>query len=520
MPRTNGRVRCIWIGVGLLLLLAPHALSQQMTTAAAWSPDAVRVASRSDRHGEWATYAIAANGRGDRLLPYGLAPETLPGWAPRSTHLGLLSGCRGQIAYYWTDRTGMVPAGGAQALAAGLASEYSRGRCDAVIAVATRHLQPADTPDPTVRYLRGLAALRVFRLSLAAGDLAPLDGFAPWPDWAPARQVAAQVRTLQALCPPQVRELRRGSAAIFRVYYEEDNAWTRALLATLPQAHAQVTAFYGLDPGGTPVFVFRRSSPYNAFFEAYAECSPTEWQWAAGATGSLLFCQADANGDEPAPAGTDYFRASIAHEFSHCLLGRYVGWGPVPDWLDEGLAEECGARLAPGDYARNDEYMAEALAGAGPLPLELLEHRFYEADTTRAAYAQAFSMVRYLDARFGRGRLLRLIEVLRAVESADAAFRRVLGTDQQGVYDAWLLAARTQYGPAPEGPLAPPPQTRCSEGNPGRRRTSRSWTPHHPRLPTTRGPAGRPSPWDCSACCCSGSASRTATSSCRARGWA
>jgi len=426
-PHAAGPVRRIGMGVALLLLAA-HALAQHAAPTAAWS-------ACSD---DWPRRA-------------GLAPETLPGWVPRGTHLDALGTDGRQQAYYWTDRLGALPPPGAGALALSLADEYGRGHCDAVIAVATRYLQSADTPDPTIRYLRGLAALRVFRLALAAADLKALDGLVPWPGWAAADQAAARVRTLQALCPPQVRELQRGGVPIFRVYYEEDNAWTRALLATLPEAYARVTGFCGREPGETPVFVFRHNLAYEAFFEAYAEEPPKRWQWAAGATGSLLFCQEDANREEAAAAGSDYFRAAIAHEFAHCLLGRYVGWGPVPAWLDEGLAQECGARLASGDYARNDAAIAEALAGTSLLALEALERSFYDEDTKHMAYAEAFAMVRHMEHRFGRGRLLRLIVALREARDPDAALRKVVGLDQQGVYDAWLQAARAQYGSAPGG---------------------------------------------------------------------
>ena len=63
----------------------------------------------------------------------------------------------------------------------------------------------------------------------------------------------------------------------------------------------------------------------------------------------MLFCERNADGRSPAKEGSPYFRASVAHEFSHCLLRRYLGNVDIPTWINEGLAMHCGAFMSP-DY--------------------------------------------------------------------------------------------------------------------------------------------------------------------------
>ena len=154
-------------------------------------------------------------------------------------------------------------------IATPLARIYNLGNYDEVIARATVFLNRSG-PDPKLLYLRGRAAYRIGWFGMAQADLVPLGTFRPWQSWPPASQLAGQVAAMRALCPPHVAELRSGHTVVFRVYTEVDNAWSKALAKTLPEAYEKVSQFYGTNLAETAVFVFQTGPRYNAFFRAFS----------------------------------------------------------------------------------------------------------------------------------------------------------------------------------------------------------------------------------------------------------
>ena len=329
-------------------------------------------------------------------------------------------------------------------LAADLAALLRKGLYDEVILQASNQIERTEEPDKALLYLRGQAAFRIGRFALAAADLGQLGDYKPWDKWTPASEYAARVAEMLRLCPRLVHEITQRGGVVFRVYFEEDHPWAAAIMATLPEAYTRVCQFYGVTLAETPVFIFSTGPRYNAFYRAFSGGRPpTGWQWATGGGGLLMFCQHDVDGTQPAATGSDYFRAAIAHEFSHCLLRRYLGAMALPPWLDEGLAMLCGAFMSPGDHDNNDATIAEVLRGAGPLPIEVLseKERFYRSDVHQTAYAIGFSMTRLLYERIGRAGLMRLLNALRQEGDVDRALRQVCGLDSRQLHAVWVEAA-------------------------------------------------------------------------------
>jgi hypothetical protein len=323
--------------------------------------------------------------------------------------------------------------------AADLAELMQAGRYDEVVAAATEELGKTEEPDKQLQYLRGYAAFRIAWYGLAEKDLAPLGDYAPWEKWPPASEFAERITKIRALAPENVHEIRKGNACLFRIYYEEANPWTDAIVKTLPEAYDQVCGFYGVDLAETAVFIFSDGPRYNAFFTVASGHAPTDWQWATGSSGVLAFCQRDAEGWEPSQPGTAYQRSSIAHEFSHCLLRRFLGTVRCPPWLDEGLAMFCGALMAPEDFQRNDSAVARMMRGQTALPVSVLADRdqFYSNGLHRTAYAEGFAMVRFMESEIGRDGILKLLTLLRDEGDLDKALEKGWGTNPELLYAAW-----------------------------------------------------------------------------------
>lgn len=100
--------------------------------------------------------------------------------------------------------------------------------------------------------------------------------------------------------------------------------------------------------------------------------------------------------------GSILLKSILYHEYSHVLVG-YLARGPIPVWLNEGLAEIAGRR-----------YVAPPSPEAGEravVPWPELEESFEHLDSSqvRDAYEQSYFMVDYLIERFGRYKINELV---------------------------------------------------------------------------------------------------------------
>jgi len=331
-----------------------------------------------------------------------------------------------------------------EALNLELADLVNAGRYDETIAKATEYLEAAEEkgeePDNTVQYLRGHAAYHIAWYGLAESDFAPLGDFSPWDEWEPASHYTELFPVIKRLAPKNVHEIRQRKAVVFRIYYDEADEWTDTVVRTLADAYRAVCEFYGVTLTETVVVIFSDGPRYNEFFQTIHEAEPTAWQWAAGGTGVLYFCGRNAEGEVFPDPTTDYLRSSIAHEFSHCLLHRYLGTTDIPPWLDEGLATWCGALLVPEEMARNDRAIARVVTKEQELSLPELStwEGFYEQGKERTAYTQAFAMTRYLESEVGRPGLMQLLTLLRDEGDLDKAFEKGWGLTSEQFYRQWL----------------------------------------------------------------------------------
>ena len=109
----------------------------------------------------------------------------------------------------------------------------------------------------------------------------------------------------------------------------------------------------------------------------------------------------------------------IGHECVHFILGRWAG--PIPAWLDEGLA----IYLLLGMVDRYRQELEQAAAHEALIPYELLERPFtvLDRELQPLAYAQGCAMAAHLAAEYGRRRLGQLLRSLGRGQSMDQALR-------------------------------------------------------------------------------------------------
>jgi len=133
----------------------------------------------------------------------------------------------------------------------------------------------------------------------------------------------------------------------------------------------------------------------------------------------------------------DRFAGLIVHEMAHAVLDGRGTAASLPRWLDEGLAERLSWKrrgmedLAPNQVAELKQ--AAERRALTPLPATGALSRF--------GYLQAYAAVLFLDARFGRDKVLTLVRATLGGEPFDRVLRREMGlsmADLEYGFAAWV----------------------------------------------------------------------------------
>ena len=138
---------------------------------------------------------------------------------------------------------------------------------------------------------------------------------------------------------------------------------------------------------------------------------------------------------------------TVSHEFTHLLVAEAAGGtaSAIPSWLNEGLAEY-------GNIDQTDDYDAALRYGIYTRrirPLWYLSSFTGEPEDILIAYGQGKSVVSFMIARWGEGRVSRLFEVVRNTNDIDSALLQVYGVDQYGLDTAWRQSIGLESLPSP-----------------------------------------------------------------------
>ena len=145
-----------------------------------------------------------------------------------------------------------------------------------------------------------------------------------------------------------------------------------------------------------------------------------------------------------------------SHEFTHILLAEAAGrgYGRVPAWLNEGLAEYANLDQTP----FYDRALAYAVYTRRLKPLWYLDAFTGEPDDIIIAYGQGKSAVKHLIDTYGEEKISELMNAFGKNLSADEALKEVYGFDQYGLDSEWRLSLGLEPLPPPEelrGELTP-----------------------------------------------------------------
>jgi hypothetical protein len=177
--------------------------------------------------------------------------------------------------------------------------------------------------------------------------------------------------------------------------FEWDRAsYEKTLGDVVRSSHDEVSAWLGWPLARTLQIHVLTRARYEAQFG-----SDAAWSRGAHYQGGAIYVNGGARLDGS-------FEGLIAHEISHAFLDRVGTAGRLPTWVNEGIAERLG-------YRRRGQ---ESLTTTQVSQLEdALDHRFLTPLPARGApsrfgYLQCFASILYLEQKFGKERLVRIVE--------------------------------------------------------------------------------------------------------------
>ncbi len=166
---------------------------------------------------------------------------------------------------------------------------------------------------------------------------------------------------------------------------------------------------------------------------------PQEW------TGGVAFTNYGTIAIGISPSNLSWGKRALAHELTH-LVVHQMTFGPfsdLPTWLDEGLAV-----YAEGDLGESFRNALESAVSEQDLhSVESLSSSF-PADPQEAllAYAESYSIVKFLIEEYGSDKVLRLLQVFKEGSSPDGALKKVYEFGTDGLEMRWRTSLGLESG--------------------------------------------------------------------------
>jgi hypothetical protein len=182
----------------------------------------------------------------------------------------------------------------------------------------------------------------------------------------------------------------------------------------------------------------------------------------------------------------------VSHEVTHLATAEAArrAYPRMPAWLKEGLAEY--GNLAP--TSGYDDALARGIHDGRIKPLSNLATFRGTPNEIVTAYGQGQSVVSYLAAEYGEGKIAELMQAFQSTFNIDQALQLVYGLNLLGLDNRWRTATGLEPWPLPDEPelALPKSPTATPRPSPTPTRTPRPPTPTP--APTPVPPTATPNP--------------------------
>ena len=220
------------------------------------------------------------------------------------------------------------------------------------------------------------------------------------------------------------RGLTEGEITLY--WYNGDEAFAQELMDTAQEAMSKVTGNTGTRlEKPVQLYIYADSQDLKG-----AMIFPQEW------TGGVAYTRNGVIAIGISPGNLDWGKGAISHELTHLVVHQITlnPYSGLPTWLDEGLAMYSEGTLHPSFQA----VFSQAIADGNLITVRSLSSPFSAyAEESYLAYAQSYSLVKFLIDSYGEGKMSELLEIFRQGSTYDGSLENVYGFDMDGLNSRW-----------------------------------------------------------------------------------
>ena len=141
-------------------------------------------------------------------------------------------------------------------------------------------------------------------------------------------------------------------------------------------------------------------------------------------------------------------RNVVKHELCHLYIHQYVENRQVPRWLDEGIAQWASDGISDIVHDRKRSFLNKAAFTGNLLPLASLSRDFPLRDSDFIlAYEESKDFIVYIVNRYGKKKMLRILDTIKAGEDSDDAVYSSLNVPLEVIEKDWRssLVSKTTW---------------------------------------------------------------------------
>ena len=218
--------------------------------------------------------------------------------------------------------------------------------------------------------------------------------------------------------------LTQGKVTLY--WYEGGNSFAQELMAATQGALSRLATDTGAmleKPVSIYIYADAQDLQGSMIF-------PQEW------TGGVAFTRYGIIAIGIAPGTLEWGKRAIAHELTHLVINQltFNPYGGLPIWLDEGLAMNAEGELSSSfnallDYAIAEDELISVRSLSSPFSAY--------AGESSLAYAESYSVVKFLIDSYGREQMFTLLNAFQRGSGYDEALLEVYGFDIDELDAIW-----------------------------------------------------------------------------------
>jgi hypothetical protein len=211
------------------------------------------------------------------------------------------------------------------------------------------------------------------------------------------------------------------------LWYKGDKSFASSLMTAAQEGLKRIENDTGAVPQGkVSIYIYGSTSDLQG-----AQLFAPEWE------GGVTFTGYDIIAIGVAPTELNWGQRAVPHELTHWAIHQitFNNYGAdLPTWLDEGLATYGEGKLNP-DY---QSALSSAIKDNRLISVQSLSSPFSAVpEEALISYGESNSIVTFLIQKYGKDKMIQLLNVFQQGSAYDDALKQVYGFDQDGLDKVW-----------------------------------------------------------------------------------